>query len=842
MSKVIKSNKSIRPTPFDKGFTLIPEKYQDITFIVLIVLSVFVFFAGVVFSHEIAVSDNFASISFRNYLHNASKNGEFPLWIPYIFSGMPSYSSLLITGDRFWDIIPEIVFGYTRLIGNIFNNDSVRVIQFYAIFGIGMYLLMRSKKHTPMVAFFTAIAAVYSTGIIHWVMIGHNTKPIAMAILPFIFLLMERVRDKFTLLYAALLVYAIHLMYESAHVQMMFYSALAIGIYILFELISRLVSKRDPLSVVRLIGVLAIAGGLAFMMSSDRYLSVQEYTKYSVRGSAPLVDEKGKSKTDETGGNSYEYASEWSFSPQEIITFLVPNYYGFGKLPYTGTATRNEEMKVPTYWGQKLFEDVAPYMGIIVFFLGIIGFIANRKDVFIQALMAVSVFVLILSFGKNLPVLYDFFFYTVPQFNKFRAPSMALAMMQFSFPILAGFGLSSIFKWVKETNLSDKKLMTTLLSSAGAFLLIGLIFAAVGKGFYIDAMTTSSNGSFQNVASQVPDLKEFVWSAMISDWMIIGFIFVIFAVLTYYFVKGKIKTNTYYLTIIFLLFFDLWRVGWRPLEISKTNQVAQVLQKTDVIDYLQKDKEKFRIADFAMSGISPNLPAYFNLENIGGYHPAKLRVYQDMLDVADQGSTNQVTNPFLWNMMNVKYIITEKPLPNSQPLFQSPQTGWNIYQNPNMLPRVFFVDSIAVEKPLEILKLMKAASFDPRKVAFMEKRINQNVVPVSPEAKADIVQNKNEYIKINAKASGNNLLFISEIYFPLWKAYLDGKEIEIYKTNYAFRSVIIPKGEHSLELKYQSNGFELGRTLSIVTNIFMLIILGVGIFVERKRKKSEAIN
>jgi hypothetical protein len=841
MSKVTKSSKNIRPIALDKGFTLISEKYQDIAFILLIAFSVFLFFAGVIFSHEIAVSDNFASISFRNYLHDASKSGEFPLWIPNIFCGMPSYSSLLITGDRLWDIIPEIVFGYTRLIGNIFGNDSARVIQFYILFGIGMYLLMRSKKHTPMVAFFTAIAAVFSTGIIHWVMIGHNTKPIAMAILPFIFLLMERVREKFTLLYSALLVYAIHLMFESAHVQMMFYSALAIGIYILFELISRLVSKRDPMSVVRLIGVLAVAGGIAYGMSSDRYFAVMEYTKYSVRGSAPIVDEKGKKTTDETGGNSYEYASEWSFSPQEIITFLVPNYYGFGKLPYKGPATRNEEMKVPTYWGQKIFEDVAPYMGIIVFFLGIIGFIANRKDVFVQALMAVSVFVLILSFGKNLSVLYDIFFYYVPSFNKFRAPSMALAMMQFSFPILAGFGLSSIFKWVKETTVSDKKLMTTLLSSAGGFLLLGFIFAVVGKGFYIDALTNSSNGSFQNVASQVPDLKEFIWSAMISDWMIIGFIFAAFAVLTYYFVKSKINTNAYFLSIIFLLFFDLWRVGWRPLEISKTDQVKEVFQKTDVIDFLQKDKERFRIADFAMAGISPNLPAYFKLENVGGYHPAKLRVYQDMLDVADQGSTSQVTNIFLWNMMNVKYVITEKPLPNSQAIFQSQQTGWNVYQNPQMLPRLFFVDSIGVEKPLEILKMMKTGSFNPQKVAFMEKKINQSIVPATPEAKAEIVEYKNENIKIKAKATGNNLLFISEIYFPLWKAYLDGKEIEIYKTNYAFRSVIIPAGEHSVELKYHSNGFELGRTVSIGTNILMVLLLVGGIFIERKRIKAEKI-
>lgn len=116
--------------------------------------------------------------------------------------------------------------------GDIFQNDSVRVMQFYIIFGIGIYLLMRSKKHLPVIAFFTAVAAVYSTGIIHWIMIGHNTKPITIAVLPYIFMLMEKVRERFSILYASLLIISIHLLFESTHVQMIFYSALAIGVYI----------------------------------------------------------------------------------------------------------------------------------------------------------------------------------------------------------------------------------------------------------------------------------------------------------------------------------------------------------------------------------------------------------------------------------------------------------------------------------------------------------------------------------------------------------------------------------------------------------------------------------
>jgi len=694
---------------------------------------------------------------------------------------------------------------------------------------------MRAKKFNSEVAFFTAIAAIFSTGIIHWVMIGHNTKPITIAVLPFIFLLMEKLRERFSILYSVLLIIAVHLFFESVHIQMMFYSGVAIGIYLTIELISRLINKKEPMSIVRVIGILVIAGGVAFMMSSDRYLAVQEYTQYSVRGSAPIADTKGN-VADNHGGNSYEYATEWSFSPQEIITFFVPNYYGFGKLPYSGPATGNKEMKVPTYWGQKVFEDVAPYMGIFVFFLAIIGMIYYKRDVFVQSLIVLSIFLLFISFGKNLSIIYDIFFYYVPSFNKFRAPSMALALMQFAFPILAGYGFNAILEWSKDLNAKNKKYLMGLLYSSLGFLAIGILFAIAGKGAYIDALASTGNATFQNVAGQLADLKEFVWSAMISDWLINAFILVIFAGLTYMLVNRKLSGNVYFPFIFLLLIIDLWRVAYRPLEISERDTVKETFQKNDIVDYLQQDKSKFRIADFTMSQTSPNMPAFFKLETVGGYHPAKLRVYQDMIDIADNGSTNYVTNPFLWNLLNVKYIVTPQQI-QAQPVFQSQQTGSFIYLNPTMLPRVFFVDSTKVEKPLEILKKMKEGSFDPRHLAFLEKNINTNIEVPLESARAEIIEYKNESMKIKAVATGNNLLFLSEIYFPLWNATIDGKETEIHKTNYAFRSIVVPKGEHIIQLSYHSKGFETGKTLSIASNIFVFGLLVFGLFWERKKVK-----
>jgi len=414
---------------------------------------------------------------------------------------------------------------------------------------------------------------------------------------------------------------------------------------------------------------------------------------------------------------------------------------------------------------------------------------------------------------------------------------MALAIMQFAFPVLAGFGLTSLFKDWKENTL-PKNFPVILLSITGGFLLIGLIFAGAAKDFYLSAMAGSANQTFQSVAKQLPDLQEFVWGVMTTDFLLIGALLAAFGILTWMLIKNKLTMNAYIPAIIFLLLFDLWRMDWRPLEIPKTDTVKESLKSNDVIDFLKNDKNTYRIADFAMANVSPNLPAYYRLENVGGYHPAKLRVYQDMLDVADQGSTNQVTNPFLWNLLNVKYIVANQQM-GPQPIFQSKQTGWFVYENNTFMPRAFFVDSAIVLEPMKILKNMKEGNFNPMQVAYTEKPINAKIETPLDGAKIDFLERKNEKIKLRVTATGTHLVFLSEIYFPMWKATIDNKPTEIFKTDYAFRSVVVPKGEHIVEFKLETPGFETGKMLSIGANILLALLLVAGIFMEWKSKKSE---
>ena len=826
---------------------LIPEKYQDITFILILTLTVFIFFASAIAGGGFNEFDNVSSLSFVPYLQQAAKDGHFPLWVPYVFSGMPGYAALLVTGERAWDVLPLLFFGFSGFFKTIFNNDTARIAIYYSIYAAGIYLFMRHKKHERAVAFLSAFAAVFSTWVITWVMIGHNTKPIVLAMYPFIFLFMEKLRKKFSILYSVLLIFAVHLMFEGGHLQMIFYGGIAFGLYLIFEFVSRLINKKEPMKVLRVAGLLIIAAGFSYLMSADRYFSVQEYTPYSTRGSAPILKTTNQHQNDK-GGNDYEYATMWSYSPMESWTFLVPGYFGHGlqKWAPEGAPEGNEQL-LSTYWGSKESEDSPPYMGILVLGLAILGFAFYRKDTFVQFLLVLIVFAWLLGMGKNLSFVYDLFYYNFPNFNKFRAPSMAFALIHFAVPILAGYGLAGIFKMSKEFPKVDMKPLKFFIYGAGIFLGVGLVFITLFKDTYMSAVNNSN--AFKELAKRanpaiLTDLQNFVWSVMVSDWMIGGVILFLGAVLVYMFVQGKMNKVTLVIALLVLFTFDLWRVDYRRMNVAEDSVQEEVFQrKADVYNYIKQDKDIYRVVDFSSN--PANIPAYFLVENINGYHAAKLRIYQDVLDVAQENaSTSYLFNPFLWNILNVKFIITNRPFGEGfKPIYQSQVSGDYVYLNSTGLPRAFFVKSTKTAKQIDILNHLKDGDFNPIETVYVENDLSGKIEPFDSTSLVKVLEHKNEYIKINAKASGNNFLFISEVYYPAgWKAFVDGKETPIIKSNYAFRGVIVPKGEHIVEMKFESAAFEQGKTLSIIVNIITFFALAIGIFLEIRKKKNKKLN
>jgi hypothetical protein len=780
-------------------------------------------------------SDNIASASFETFLNEAKEQGEFPQWLPYIFSGLPSYAALLTTGERSWDFLATLYFGAAKLFAGIFNNDAARIAFHYMVYAIGMYLLMRSKGKERFIAFAVGFSAVFSTFIITWIMIGHNTKPIALAMFPFILLFLERLRSGWSLFHASALIIAVHVLVESTHVQMAYYGVITFALYLIATAISSIVKKESLLGVARSTFALMLAGGLAFGMSADRYLSVLEYKPYSTRGSAPIEQLAGN-KQDNTGGFDYDYATNWSFSPEETLTFLVPNYFGFGKLEYKPKGATQGQIVQP-YWGQMPFTDAANYMGIGVLALALLGIYAFRKEIFIHYLIVLSLLSLFLSFGKNFPLIFDIFYYNLPGFNNFRAPMMALCVMQFAIPILFGYGLSALNDWRSQGWAQCKKPMLAILGGMSVLLVSGFLISE--SGYIADVQA----------ANKVPEqLFEFLYEQMKADWMITSFIGISVIALSILYIRGALSKGLFYTAIALYLIIDLWRVAYRPMEVEKGDIIKSEFSEPEFVSFIKKDKSLYRVADLVyMSMGKTNIPAYFKLQNVHGYHSAKMRVYQDLLDVAGGGGGNYITNLFLMNLLNVKYISApQQMIQGVKPVFEGVmQTDQGamptlVYENASVLPRAFFVDSVKKDTPLSILHHLRDGDFNPKSLAFIEKDLATNIEPAGVNAKATVTGFENHKITISTDNPGTNFLHVSEVYLPVgWSCTIDGKPTEIYKTNYALRGVIVPSGKHTVVFSYHSDIFDMGKTISLSVNIATTLSLLLAFFLQRRNKNND---
>jgi hypothetical protein len=849
----------------EKAF--IPPKYQHAVAIALLFLSIIVFFNQIIFGGKTFVdTDIIASHSFDTFLADAKREGIFPLWDPYTFCGMPAYASLTVSGERVFDLTGEILSKASQLFSYIIlNPPSGWVYFFYFLFACGMYLFTYSKLKNKFAAFLTAFAATFSTFIIIWAMVGHNTKIAVMAFFPYLLFAVEKLRERFSLPLAFLLVLLIHFSFLPSHVQMIFYVYLTLGLYLLFYLIKSFLKKKEVVEgtappagwkpIVRTGLVLALAGALAFAMDADKYLSVWEYGPYSIRGSNPILETAQQAGTKTVaGGLDYEYATSWSFAPGEMMTWLVPSWYGFGVHEYSGPLTDNRPAMLNSYWGPQPFTHAPQYMGLIVLLLAIFGFVRNRRDPFVQFLGVTILLSLLIAFGKEFPIVYDLMYRYFPMYNKFRIPSMILVLVQIFVPILAGYGVVSLMKEREQLRgAALQRWKKRLLLGLGASIIVCLGLSALYESFLsrqaIQNMVSSvypygfpRDRVIDYVYRQIPaqisgELVAHVSKMVSTDlFMAIGLLVVSLGSL-YYFIQGKMRFTTFSILLFATVAVDLWRVDMKPMDPKDRTSWQQVFQKPDYVSFLQKDSTLFRVLELRDGQpFYDNSLAYWRIQNAYGYQGAKMRAFQDVLDVVG------LSNPLIRDLMNIKYIVPDKP-DSSAGLGLVYNGAQKVYANLSVLPRAFFVNRYEVSDGLGILSKIRDTAFDPRDVVFFEKDPKLQVEPPHPAAKAEFLSYDIQDMQLKVTTSGNNLLFFSETYYPEgWKASIDGKETPIYRADYLFRAVVVPPGIHKLEMKFEPTGFYLGKNLSLFANLLVIGVLaffGIDWWMKRKREKGK---
>jgi len=829
---------------------LIPPKYQHGAAMVLIYVSLLVFFHSIIFDGKTYQSaDTIASHSWETLYKDAKAEGIFPLWNPYIFCGMPGYASVTFAVQRTFDITTFIWEQGVRKILTYFffddGNQSGTWLLYYLVYGIGIYIFAFHKLKNKSVAVIVALMALYATYISLLIMMGHMTKLAVLAWFPFVFLIVDKLREKFSLLWALILILVIRLLIEPVHVQFIYYIYVALGFYLLYYFIRAVLKKENWRAVLICGATVVVASLFAFFMGADQYFSTLEYNPYSIRGANPIVQTSAahQAKTVE-GGLDYDYATSYSFSPGELMTFFVPSWYGFGPLTYQGQLTGNQPQRLYFYLGQQPIVDGPQYMGIIVVLLALVGAYRCRKDPFVQFLGGLIVFALFISFGRDLPFVYDLMYRFVPMFNKFRAPVLILVLVQFCSPILAGYGITSfITERNRKMDPAQEKKWKYILGGLGIGVLISLIGASFIKDMYSSFFSPQDIGKALSHSygalnpTMIGLFSDFISSCVSTD-ILIGFVLLLILFGTIFFYqKGKLNRGALYAILIGLVLCDLWRVGWKTSDPRSQQEARQITAAPEYIKELQQDTSIFRVLKIQDGQpMYDNSLAYWRIQNAYGYQGAKLRTYQDMVDIAGLG------NPLVWQMMNIKYLITnrDESNPGFVQVYNSP--GTKVYAFRSWLPRVFFVNRCELSDSLSTLKKIAALSFDPRDVAYLSKTIAAAIDPPGQGAEATIVHYGIQDFEIRATATGNNLLFLSETYYPKgWKAYLDGNEIEIHRLNYLFRGVIIPQGTHNVVMKFEPASFTLGKTISLLSNVLVWgtgITIGLFQFFSRKKKKN----
>ncbi len=821
----------------------IPQKYQHLAAVAVLFVALAVFFAPVIFGGKTFLSsDSIASHSWDTVLKDAADQGVFPLWNPYIFCGMPGYASLTFGGPRLFDLSAVVLGKVSQLYQLIMLNSPVGwVLFFYFLFGVGMYALAFRKTASKLAALVAGLGATFSTYIIVWIMIGHNTKIAVIAFLPFALLLVEKLREKFEVWWALVLTILLHYALLPGHVQMIFYMFFALGIFLLYTLVHALVKKGDWKGVVRAGLVLAAATVIAFAMDADKYLSVWEYNPYSIRGSAPVVMTAQSGAKTQAGGLDYDYATSWSFGPGEMMTFLVPTWYGFGPITYHGPLTA-QPVALNLYFGPQPWVDGAQYMGVVILVLAAIGFWKNRKDVFVQASAVIIAVSLLISFGKEFPVVYDLMFRYFPMFNKFRAPVMILVLVQIFVPLLAAYGVASLMRETaqgmapaveKKWKMGLGVLAVLLALGIAGGSIVQSLFRSVFPVKEIGVQLARKVGTGQ--AQVIDELYAFIGSAVATDIAMAGAVLLLAIGAIYLYAKGSVKLPVLAGALVIAVLWDLWRMDVRPMDPKDRTEQQQLFATPAYVKFLQQDTTLYRTLTI-INGQPPydNTLAYWRIQSAYGYQGAKLREYQDVVDVAGLG------NPLVWQLMNVKYILSNQ-LDSSRimdAVYRGPDM--NVYLNRSTGPRAFFVSRYEVAGGKQILDNMAALSFNPSEVAYLMEDPHLTLDAPGDGAGAEYVTYDLQHVVLRVNATGNNLLFLSEAYYPKgWIATIDGKETPIYRLDYMFRGVVVPAGTHTLEMRFEPRSFSFGRTLSLVTNVLALGgLLAIGLVWWRKRTPS----
>ena len=726
-------------------------------------------------------------------------------WTNSAFGGMPTYQ----LGAKY----PH---NYIKKL-DLVLRFLPRPADYLFLYFIGFYILLLVLKVDFKLAAIGALAFGFSTYLIIILGVGHNSKAHAIGYMPLVLSgIILTFRKKYILGFLLTSV-AMALEIGTNHYQMTYYLMLLVIVLGIVYLIDAY-KKKKLQSFFKSVGILMVAVIVSIGLNATSILATQEYVKQSTRGKSELTINPDGSPKVATSGLEKDYITEYSYGILETFDLFIPRFMGGGNYEDVGkeSASYNyflglgaspvqalqQTKQIPTYWGDQPIVEAPAYIGAVIIFLFVMSLflIKGRLKWW---LVGGSILSLVLSYGKNLPFLTDFFIDYVPLYNKFRAVSSIQVLLELCIPALAIIGLAKFFK--ADENEEDKlKSLKYATYIAGGFALLFLLFKSslfdfvgINDGYY-------RQNYGQDFMNAVVDDRKAIFT---QDTLRTLILVLISAGTLFMFLKQKLSQNLVLIAFAVLIIFDL--VGVDRRYVNNENFVSSIkvnkpYQANAADQEILKDKDYFRVYDISNEGMR-----------------AKLERYNELYDFYI--SKNNIN---VLNMFNTKYIIGEDNEGNIFPYLNTDANG-----------NAWFIQEL--EKVVNANEeIMAIDSLNTKiKAVTTSENLNKHQYKVDSTATIVLTDYKPNYLKYESINDNDGFVVFSEMYYGNgWISSIDGQEVPHYRVNYALRGMEIPKGKHTIEFKFEPQVVKRGSQIALASSILLGLLIIGGLFYEFKKK------
>ncbi|MGI8600875.1 MAG: YfhO family protein [Chitinophagaceae bacterium] len=809
--------------------TLVPHMIAIVVFLIVSVVFCKPVLEGKTLQqHDIIGAQGMSQNSHEHY----EKYGNYPLWNTNLFSGMPNYQVLVKGPDGILVLYSILTLGLPK------------PISFFFLACICFYFLALALRVNPYIGIFGALAYAFITYNPVIISAGHDTKMMAIAFAPGLIAgLILLYEGKYILGLAVTAAFA-SLQTTSNHPQISYYLFIVLAFMTISYIITWFKAKQFKHMGIAL--ALAFAGAVIGVLNAAFTLfPTYEYAKYTMRGGKTIETTEAGAVESKTTGLDKDYAFRWSINMNETVTLFMPKAFGESSgEAYTEDSKLVEELiernipeasatqlatQLPKYWGGMALPGEGTsgpvYLGIVCFLLFLIGYavLDTHHRWWIFAAFILSAF---MAWGKYFIGFNNILFDALPLYNKFRAPSMALVMIQFVVPFLTILTLQKIIfdKDARETVAANFKFILYVLGGLiGLLLLMYLVmdYKSGMDGQILDAFAQNAQGG-ENPGVQVINALKASRQQMFGSGIIRVLIYSLLLVGLLYLWKRKSLSPVVFLSIILLVnTTDLFATGKNYLNednyIDKESYTDVIFSRTEADNLILADKDPhFRVYNLAPDRFNESRTSYFH-RSIGGYHPAKLRLYQDLIE--NQLSKDQL-NMDVMRMLDVKYF-----------LFNDQQGRQNVQPNDTTMGAAWFVQELQpVSNPVEEINSLD--QFNPAETAFIQKdQMPKGIQPTfNRSGTIALTKYVNDEIVYTTESPSNQFAVFSEIYYPAgWNAYLDGNKTDYYKVNYLLRGMPVPAGKHTIMFKFEPGIYYTSYTLALIGNILLYLMLAAAV-------------